>query len=156
MSLSGIRGEPEWMAGERIAAASACDARPGPGYGFQAGIRDARLTAHTSCVLSLIQALQCSFDLDNGLQIALELTHSDFAIGASRRYAGIVVRVGVHRQFVARPVYALLVNLQLCEQAFAKHFEVLAFALMGMRFGFHGSRFPSVGDGYTVRWPVMK
>jgi hypothetical protein len=104
------------------------------------------LTANASCVLSLIQALQCSFDLDDGLQIALEFTHSDFAIGASRRYAGIVVRVGVHRQFVARPVYALLVNLQLCEQAFAKHFEVtLAFTLMGMRFGFHGSRFPSVG-----------
>jgi len=34
MSMSGIRGEPQWRAGERIAAAGACDARSGPGYGF--------------------------------------------------------------------------------------------------------------------------
>jgi hypothetical protein len=91
------------------------------------------------------------------LQIALKFTHGDFAIGVSRRYAGIVVRVGVHRQFVARPVYAPLVNQQLCKQAFAKHREVpLAFAFMVIPFGFHGSRFPFASDGYTVRRKVMK
>jgi len=65
------------------------------------------------------------------LQIALEFPYGDFTKGASRRYTGIVVRFGVHRQFVPRPVYPLLVNLQLCEQAFAKHLEVThAFAFM--------------------------
>jgi hypothetical protein len=116
-----------------------------------------RLTAHASRIQSVIQTPQRPFDLDNGLQISLEFTHGDFAIGASRRYAGIVVRVGVHRQFVARPVYALLVNLQLSKQAFAKHLEVpLAFAFRVIRCGFHGSHFPFASDGYTVRRKVMK
>jgi hypothetical protein len=155
--MGGIWGEPERWAGKVIAAASACDARPGPGYGLKASVRDARLATDTSCILSIIQAPQCSFNLDYRLQVAFQFTHGDFAIGASGRYAGIVVGIGIHRQFIARAVYAPLVRLQLCKQAFAKNLEVaLAFALMGLRFGFHRSRFPFWEDGYTVRRPVMK
>jgi len=108
-----IRGEPERRAGEVIAAASAFDTRPGPGNGPKASIWNARLTANTSRVPSFIQAPQRSFYLDNGLQVALQLAHGDFAIGVSGRYAGIVVGIGIHRQLIAGPVYALLVGLQL-------------------------------------------
>lgn len=116
-----------------------------------------RLTGHASSILSVIQSSQSPFNLDDGLQIALQFAHGDFAIGASRGQPGIVIGIGVHGQLISCTVYALLVKLQLCKQTFAKHFEVtLAFAFVLMRFGFHGSHFPFAGMGYTVRRPAMK
>ena len=157
MLMGGIWGETERRAGKAIAASRAFDARPGPGNGLKPSIRDARLATDTNRILSFVKASQCSLNLDNGLQVALQFAHGDFAIGASRRYAGIVSGVGIDRQFVACAVHAPLVYLQLCKQAFAKNFVVaLAFVLTGAGFGSHWSRFPFAGDGYVVRRPVMK
>jgi hypothetical protein len=141
--VGGIGCKPE-RRGEVIAAsASTFDAGPGPGYRFQASVWDARLTANARCVLSSVQPPQCPFNLDNGLQIALQLAHRHFAVSASGRHAGVIVGVWIHRQFIARTVDTILVDLQFSKQALAKYFEITpALALSGVGFGFHRSRFP--------------
>src|SRR6266404_9415862 len=122
--VSEICVELERRAGELIATPRTLNASPCPRNSLEAGIRNTRLAHHARRILSGVQAMQCSFDLHDGLKVALQISHDALAVGTPGSDARLVVRVGVDRQFLAGPRDSVLKLFQFGQQTLPKDLEI--------------------------------
>jgi len=140
-----------------IAPTRTLDASPGPRYGLQPRVCDARLAGNAGRILAFFKAMQRPFNLDYRLQIALQLSDGCLAVGVSGRHASIVVRLGIHHwQFIAGAIYAFLVGLPFSKQALAKGLKsrLFSLSLLGVAL-FIDVFFLFIVDGYSARRPLM-